>query len=254
MNEIVVSIITISYNCKESIGKTINSVLCQDYPYIEYIIIDGASNDGTQSVIDGSADRIRKRVWSFKYLSERDKGISDAFNKGISRATGELVLLLNAGDVFVGHDVVTNAVTDWEKENKPDFLYYRVKVGTNTYIPSVGKEELAWETCQQPHQGSFIRKKLYSEIGGYNADYKLRMDYDFFMRCKEYGASHKYIPRVIVDYELGGASMQTRNAKAFYLEGMDIKRKNNVKIGIKEYFYAYMPSTIRKLAKLVMKR
>ena len=254
MDKLVISIITITYNCEASIIKTIDSVLKQDYPYIEYIIIDGDSNDGTKTIIEENKIRIRKGVWNFLYLSERDDGISDAFNKGISKSTGELILLLNAGDTFVSYDIISNVVLDWKNSNRPDFLYYRVRLGENTFIPALGKGHIAWEICQPPHQGSFISKKLYSSLGGYDTEYKLRMDYDFFVRCKEKEASHMFIPKVIVDYEAGGVSMQTSNAKSFYLEGIDIKRKYNIKVKFMDYVYAYIPNWLRNIAKQLIKR
>lgn len=254
MNRAIVTIITITYDCRDSVKKTINSILTQTYPYIEYIIIDGDSKDGTKAIIEDNKKHIIDSVWKFYYKSEKDNGISDAFNKGINIATGDLILLLNAGDVLINSNVIADVVDDWIKSNKPDFLYYRVKVGKHTYIPSEKNEDSVWDLCLPPHQGSFISRALYRRVGVYNTDFKLRMDYDFFARCKIEGVLHKFIPRVIVDYEEGGASMQTRNAKTFYIEGLKIKKKYKLKICVMDYVYIYTPQWVRSLAKSFIRR
>ncbi len=248
MDNIKITIVTITYNCENSVEKTINSVLSQDYENIEYIIIDGKSTDSTMDVINKYYNNLSL------VISEKDAGISDAFNKGIAHATGDLILLLNAGDVFISDNIISNAVFDWINNKNPDVLFYKVRVGERTYIPNNDEENIIWESCQEPHQGSFISKKAYKKVGLYDLKYKLRMDYDFFARCKELKISHKYISKEIVQYEVGGASMQTKNAQNFYKEGLAIKRKYNIKIDLLDYIYLYMPNCIRKFWKKLKAR
>lgn len=244
-----VSIITITYNCCESLQKTIDSVNMQAYEDIEYIIIDGASTDGTIEVIKKNESNI-----SF-WKSEPDKGISDAFNKGIAVATGELIFFLNAGDEFLNPDVVSNAVDEWNR-NQVDVLFYKVHVTNGKSIPGDSFKDNAlkiWEACQVPHQGAFVRMSVFDKVGTFDLFYKIRMDYDFWARCKKADCSFKYIPRVIVRYESDGTSMQIRNVKRFEREGMCIRRKYGIQNTTMDVIMLVMPIWIRKLYRIIVK-
>lgn len=249
-NDVKVSVITIVYNAGTVIEKTVQSVINQIYPNIEYIIVDGNSNDNTLEQIEKYKSKISVLI------SEPDKGISDAFNKGIRHATGEIIIFLNAGDVFCNERVIENAVRKW-KEKPLDVLFYKVQVGKKTYIPdeSYGNnEEKIWNACQVPHQGAFVKKEVFEKIGYFNPLIKIRMDFEFFARCKKYGCSYCYIPEVIVFYEEGGASMRKENAKLFYQEGIAIKLLYGMKVGIMDYIYFTMPMWLRTIGKKMIKR
>lgn len=245
-----VSVITVTYNCVNSISKTVESVLAQTDADIEYIIIDGQSDDGTIEKLK----RYKNRIDCI--ISEKDRGIADAFNKGIGFATGELVFFLNAGDTFVHSAVVSRAVSMWEKE-KPDVLFYKVRVGEKTYIPAQkygNNAEKIWDECQVPHQGAFVRREVFETVGRFNTFLKIRMDYDFFARCKMEGCYYKYVPEIIVEYEIGGMSMNIDNAQRFYCEGMGIKLIYNLPVSMKDYCYYLVPRWMRKLGRVIMGR
>lgn len=210
------SIITITYNNLEGLKKTVDSVCCQSYfDKIEYIIIDGASTDGTQEYLTTLAPEI-------KWISEKDRGISHAFNKGLSKVTGDMVLCLNSGDVIVESKTIESIWDVLEKPGK-DIVSFKVQVDSNTFIPAKDDENWVWESCNEPHQGTFVAKKVYDKVGGYSEEYKIRMDYHFFARCRHNNCSFLYKPQIIVKYEPGGVSMKKENRIRFWKEGMSVK-------------------------------
>lgn len=221
------SIITITYNNLKGLKKTVDSVCCQSFiDKIEYIIIDGASTDGTQ-------EYLRTLTPEIKWISEKDRGISHAFNKGLSKVTGDMVLCLNSGDVIVGSKTIESIWDSLEKSEK-DIVGFKVQVDNNTFIPAKDNEKWVWEYCNEPHQGTFVSKKIYDKVGMYSEEYKIRMDYHFFARCRQYNCSFLYIPQIIVKYEPGGVSMKKENRIRFWKEGMSVKLLYNIKIRIKD--------------------
>ncbi|MBQ3671875.1 MAG: glycosyltransferase [Treponema sp.] len=253
-----VTVITITYNCAQSISRTIDSVLAQDYENLEYIVIDGKSTDGTWEKIVSEQERLRARFGErFFMQSEKDEGISDAFNKGIKKAAGDIVVLLNAGDSFVSNDVARNAAEDFEREGKPGVLYYRVQIGKKSFMPASPDEssdEKIWESGQVPHQGAFVSTETYKKIGLYDTDFKIRMDFDFFARCRAGGVTHKYIPRTIACYEMGGTSMQISNAKRFYKEGLSVLEKYGLPVTPTDRLQPLIPNWFRSFVRLFIKR
>lgn len=222
------SIITINYNNLSGLKKTVESVLSQNRKdLIEYIIVDGASTDGSVEFLKTLPDDI---MWT----SEKDTGISDAFNKGIRQSTGEAVLMLNSGDCFLNSAVVEKFANDWER-SRVDILSYRVAVSSNVYIPATDVEKEIYTTCTMPHQGTLVARRCYEEIGGYSEEYKIRMDYHFFARCVNHNYSFKYIPQTVVLYEAGGTSMALKNRPRFWQEGMTVKFLYNIKVTCKDY-------------------
>ncbi|KGX90996.1 glycosyltransferase family 2 protein [Pontibacillus marinus] len=225
-----VSIITISYNNLKGLERTIKSVLKQTYQNIEFILIDGASNDGTDDLLKSYSKKV-----SF-WISEKDKGIADAFNKGLKHVTGDCVFFLNSGDVFVNDNVISNVASEWEY-NPVDVLFYKVQVSKNVFIPAKELKddvEKIWNLATVPHQGAFINSEVFKELGGFNTNFEIRMDYEFFARCKSNHCTYKYVPETIVSYEAGGKSMLIENRKKFWKEGMSIKHLYNIPITYKD--------------------
>lgn len=222
-----ISIVTISYNNINGLQKTVESVLSQSFfSHIEYIIIDGDSNDGTREYLKSLPPSVLS-------ISEPDRGISDAFNKGVKLSTGDYVLCLNSGDTFNNQNIIETIYEDILKFH-PDVISYKVKVSENLYIPSSTSEKEIKESCTMPHQGSFVSKSLYNSIGGYSEEYKIRMDFHFFARCRKRGFSFKYIDSVICNYEPGGTSMAKANRYRFFKEGLSIKLLYNIKTTLKD--------------------
>ncbi|MES2688977.1 MAG: glycosyltransferase family 2 protein [Bacteroidota bacterium] len=186
-----VSLVTVVRNGAAHVEKCISSVLNQTYPDIEYIIIDGGSTDGTLSIINKYKTRIAVIV------SEPDKGIADAFNKGLKLAQGEITGLLNADD-WLEPDAVMNIVATIGSN---DILYGNMRQwnpGGTKYILTGNHLRLP-KGMSLNHPSVFIRKRVYQKVGYYNTNYKLAMDYEFLLRCFLAGATFKRIDKLLTN-------------------------------------------------------
>ncbi len=172
-----ISIITICYNAASDLEKTIKSVRAQVFNDYEYIVVDGGSKDATSEIIKSNADVITK------WVSEPDKGIYDAMNKGIRMATGDWVIMMNAGDVFADSDVLQN-VFSHVIPDKITFLY-----GDTLSRQKQGKllrRITSWKDGNVNHQAVIYRRKLHEEHGLYIVTKKIIIsDYLFFVRIPE---------------------------------------------------------------------
>lgn len=206
-----ISVITISYNSEKTIEKTIQSVIQQDYENLEYIIIDGKSKDGTVDVIKKYEDKIA--YW----VSEKDNGISDAFNKGIAAATGEIIGIVNSDDQYLPGAL--KAIADCY-DPKVDvyrgaiLIHDDIKNIEYTYQPSMkfGMLPIKVNVCHLP---TFITKKAYEKYGNYSTDFKLAMDLDLLRRFYRTGAKFKKVDKVLGRFNVGGVSTQAGIDRAF---------------------------------------
>jgi len=180
-NQPLVSIITPSYNQGKYIEETLRSVIRQDYPSIEYIVIDGGSTDNSVAVINRYEDQLAY------FVSEKDKGQSDAINKGFSKATGEIIAWLNSDDVYTQH-AVTRAVDALADCPECGFVFGNVlsidmksRVFNTMTFGDWGLEELArFKIISQP--GIFMRKSALDAVGFLNADYDYLMDHHLWLK------------------------------------------------------------------------
>lgn len=204
-----VSIITVCFNSAATIRDTIESVLAQDYADIEYIIVDGASRDNTLDIVNEYRGRIAKVV------SEPDKGIYDAMNKGIKMATGDVVGILNSDDFYEQTDVVSKIAAAFEANRqtkivfgdlvfvKPDKLE---KITRFYSLPNYApwKLRFGW---MPPHPATFIKKEIYDRFGLYKTDFKIAADYELFVRMLLLNrVSFSHINKVLIRMRSGGAS------------------------------------------------
>lgn len=228
-----ITIVTICYNAEKLIENTLKSVVSQDYFDVEYIVIDGGSTDSTCKIISNYIKNI-----SF-FISESDHGISDAFNKGIKKASGDVICFLNAGDYFVSSHILSDVAKDLQ-ENEVDVLFYRQNVGNEFLSPQDkynNDSEKIWNKLEIPHQACFCKRTLFEKIGDFNRFVRIRMDYDFFARCVKYGASYKYINKVISYYDFSGVSANKKNRVRFYEEALAINLLYDLPISWKEIFH-----------------
>lgn len=215
-----VTIITVCYNAEKHIRKTIESVLCQTYCEFQYLIIDGSSVDRTLDVISEFTEDSRIDLYS-----ESDRGISDAFNKGIRYATGEYILFLNSGDFFLNKECL-NRVIEVLQNNSYDIVTFSVKSMYREKYPKDEQEgEELWNTSMVPHQGTFIRKEVFAKVGGFSECFKIRMDYDFFCRCRNKSCTFGCAPIEIVYYDADGVSSNSHYL--FDKEGVAVRLLND---------------------------
>ena len=202
-----ISIITICYNSADTIEDTIKSVIAQNYSDLEYIIIDGGSEDGTLDIVEKYKDKIAKVV------SEPDKGIYDAMNKGIGVASGEVVGILNSDD-FYHHDTVLLEVAKLFESSKAGAVY-----GNISYVDrdDKDKEVRFWRAGEykkfklnsgwiMPHPAFFVRKSLYQNYGKFNLDFRIAADYELMLRFLLKGINMVYIDKSLVCMREGGFS------------------------------------------------
>ncbi len=203
-----VSIITICYNSASTLEATIRSVMHQDYPNIEYIIIDGASQDGTMDIIEKYKSKIAVLV------SEKDKGIYDAMNKGLECATGDLIGILNSDDTYAYPSVISDIV---RQIGDSDSIYADLQYVDGT----TGKVVRNWKSgsfhrdnflmgWMPPHPTFFVRKEIYQRHGHFLIDQGSAADYEIMLRFLfKHNISAAYWPKVIIQMKTGGASNVT---------------------------------------------
>jgi glycosyltransferase involved in cell wall biosynthesis len=226
-NKHLVSIITVAYNADRFIEKTIQSVLSQTYFPIEYIIIDGGSTDNTVNIIKKYAHRI---AW---WCSEKDRGISDAFNKGLNKATGDIIGIINADDWYES-DTIEKVVNDF---GHSDVAYGDLQIwkGTQKDFIQKGNHRLLAREMTVNHPTVFIKKNCYEKMGNFSEEYKCAMDYDLLLRFYTNNCSFKYIPFVLSNMRLEGLS--DYNWPLGCRETLTIKNKYLPTKKVKNYLY-----------------
>jgi glycosyltransferase involved in cell wall biosynthesis len=207
----LVSLITVSYNSEETIKDTIESILNQTYENVEYIIIDGLSQDNTVSIAKNYKNRFIERGYKYKIISEKDKGLYDAMNKGIKMAGGKIIGILNSDDFYINEFVIEKVVTKIVSE-RADCLYadllYVDEMDTNKVVrkwkAKKGDFRLGWNP---PHPTTFITKSTYEKFGLYKVEYKISSDYDILYKIIHKGKSRVvYLAEYIVKMRSGGRS------------------------------------------------
>lgn len=197
-----ISVITITFNSAATLEETILSVTSQDYPDLEYVIIDGGSTDGTLDIIRKYQDKIQIVV------SEPDRGISDAFNKGIAQATGEIVGIINSDDILLPAalqkvadlydpkvDVYSGHILFWDVDTDETFPSY----------PDVAFDTLRLQ-YNVAHPARFIRKDAYERYGLYREDLRYMMDIELLCRFYKQGASFLLVDSPLAKFRIGGTT------------------------------------------------
>ncbi len=199
-----ISVVTICFNAEKTIRYAIESVLSQTYGNFEYVIIDGASTDGTWEIIKSFDD---DRIVAF---SETDGGISDAFNKGIRKSSGEIIGLLNADNRYC--ESALEIIAEEYMGLEPDVIYgdtiVQDKRNKLTIYKRAGDSETLKYEMPFIHQSSFVKKEAYDRFGGYKQDYKICMDYDMMARIYTQGGVFKCVHKPISFFCYGGTSCE----------------------------------------------
>jgi len=217
-----ISIITVVWNNKDTIRDAIESVLSQTYKNIEYIIIDGASTDGTVEIIKCYGNEISK------FISEPDNGLYDAMNKGIKLATGDIIGILNSDDVYINNQVIEKVVKVFQEKKVDsvyaDLVYVRPDALENVvrhYDSSHFHPDKFAYGWMPAHPTFFVKREMYKKYGYFKTDYKIAADYELLVRfLKKYKISYYYLNEIIVKMRTGGVS--TSGLKSNYILNKEI--------------------------------
>lgn len=241
-----ISIITPTYNSEKTVERTIQSVIGQNYPYIEYIIIDGASTDHTLDILKKYSDNI-----DF-LLSEKDKGISEAFNKGIAHATGDIIGIINSDDYLLPGAI--QAIAE-QADDSTDIYQGNILLENNCThfqcreVPSRHFPVMPF-FCHVAHQGMYVTREAYKRLGTYDTRVRWPMDLEFLMRADRMGARMKHINQDIAVFCTGGfTSSNITQKKQDYLY---IVRKNGGSTlqAYTFYYYLYWTQQMKKVLRL----
>jgi glycosyltransferase len=203
-----ISIITATWNCAATLGDCLASVAGQSYPDREHIIIDGASSDGTQDLIARHAGQLAYSI------SEPDRGIYDALNKGIAQASGAVVGLLHADDLYADPEVLARiaaAFADPAVEAVYGDLVYVAKADTRRVIrhwrAGAFHPKRLRHGWMPPHPTLYLRRSLYERHGSFDTRYRIAADYDLMLRIlSQLNGRAVYLPEVLVRMRVGGVS------------------------------------------------
>lgn len=226
-----VSIITICYNRSRTIGNCIKSVLQQDYANIEYIVIDGNSKDGTVEIIQSFEAKITH------FISEPDKGMYDAINKGLNLATGDIVGLMHSDDVFYDRTVISKIVQAFKNNLNTDAIY-----GNGIYVTDNEEEKIVrnriggeydYKRLKKGwlplHPTVYIRKSIIDKYGNYDLSFKIASDTEFLLRYLfKYKINITYVNNYIVKMRMGGLSTSYKRAFEVLYEDYKIYKYHNL--------------------------
>lgn len=205
--EPLISLITVSYNSSETILDTFKTIGNQSYGKIEYIVIDGDSSDGTKELIQNHSKIISKTI------SEPDKGLYDAMNKGISMCSGEIIGIINSDDIYTDNDVIAEVVNAFYLSNA-DIVYGNLNyVSKNltkvirTWKSKPYKKGMFSKGWQPPHPSFFARKKVYDEIGSFDLTFDIAADFEFMFRVLEVNDYRSFfLNKTLTKMRIGGES------------------------------------------------
>ncbi len=236
----LISIITVTLNAEQYLEQTIQSVLNQTYKNIEYLIVDGGSTDCSLEIIN----KYKKHIDHF--ISEKDNGIADAMNKGVALATGAYILFLHADDYLKSDDVLEK-ISDFFDE-PVDIITCSILFGKHFNLCKPRGFNF-WFNFKQGiyHQGTFCRRQLIERLKGFDTQFRIAMDYDFFLRAYKSDARLKTIPLVLAVMRDTGVSSRKdwQSLKYRFDEERRVHQKNCssllMKIIYQLYWFLYLP-------------
>lgn len=248
-----ISIITATYNSAATVRDTLQSVLQQTYQDIEYVIVDGDSKDATLDIVREYESRFQGRM---SWKSEPDKGIYDAMNKGITRATGEVVGILNSDDLFIDSESIKKVMDLFDTNLSLDCvyadLYYVSQTDINNVIRkwSSGKQRKFSSGWHPAHPTFYVKKTVYERLGVFDLKFKLAADFELMLRFIEKGEiKMTYLPKALVKMRLGGATSKSiTNSINQNKECYQSFKQNNIPVSIFYPLLRILPKLIQYIA------
>lgn len=248
-----ISIITPTYNSEQTLGETINALLRQTFTDFEYIVIDGASKDGTVEKVKSFIPAFEKKGVKVTIISERDKGVYDAMNKGIAAAKGQLIGITNSDDWYEDNalEVMWSKFTDGSVDQSNCMLYgiERQWKDNKVYMVHRRGADYVGEGVL-PHATFFVAKGVYDKYGAFDLSVKVLADYDFYCRCLQQGVTLSGLDVIISNFRLGGLSSSFFD---FYEDFHNIQLKYGY-ITVKKHRELMFLMRLRKVVNKVIKR
>ena len=241
-----ISLITVTFNSGGTLRDTIQSVLSQTYYDIEYIIVDGHSQDNTVDIIKEYEPLFDGRL---KWISEKDQGLYDAMNKGFQMATGDMVGIINSDDLLAEATAIEKVIDCFEGHKDIDCvyadLYYVSQYDTSKIVRHwiTGKQRSFSKGWHPAHPTFYVKREIYSKYGLFDLDFKFAADFELMLRLVEKEHIRLfYLPEPLVRMRLGGTtSKNLTNIRKGNLECLNAFRKNGIPVSVLYPFYRLLP-------------
>ncbi len=246
-----ISVITASYNSAATIADTLRSVAEQDHHDIEHIVIDGASRDNTMQIVDGFNHVAIK-------FSEKDRGIYDAMNKGVQKASGDIIAILNSDDFYSSSKVLSEVARLFE-DPAVQAVYGDLQYVDQNDTSKIKRYWKAGKFAHQkflygwmpPHPSFFVRKEVYDKVGLFNTDLRTSADYELMLRILvKHRLQAAYLPMVLVKMREGGLSNSSFKHRLKANREDRLAWKLN---GLRPYFFTLYLKPIRKIFQFILK-
>ena len=242
----MISFITVTYNSVATLRDTIESVLAQSYPNVEYIIVDGASKDGTVDIIKEYEPQFNGRM---RWISEKDKGLYDAMNKGFRMAAGDVIGIINSDDLLAEPDAVEKVMRCFDENPDADAvyanLYYVDQNDTSKIVRHwiSGKQRPFRYGWHPAHPTFYVKREIYQKYGLFDLEFKFAADFELMLRLIEkHCIKLFYLPEPLVRMRLGGTTSKNfTNIRKGNIECIKAFKKNGIKVSCLYPLFRLLP-------------